>query len=394
MPEAGQKFIIVDFPADALTLLTGTNAFDFTFQLTRSLPASPPPPTTISLKAMLAGKVEAGSQTFYLPLFPCVTDFSLIPALTIPVSPTQASILSQLVTLARRNANLACHNTTYDFTSVSLPTDHFQCYKGKASKGSPPFPAGLQVTLADQFEDGLFEVSKPVTVCNPANASLAGVNDPEIHLTGYPIKLAKKRCELTAPLNAGGGCRSEEDCGGTKSVTTLCRAQAPHTPRTDLHVLNEFHSQGAPLRLDTIKPDRLLVPSGLDRMNPASLPDPGSDVDHFKCYKVKSSRGAPKFQPIRAVTIVDEFTDFFNEPRGFDLKKPTRLCTPVMKNGAAIKHDASHLMCYQITAVKTPPQPKPAKVLGIFVNNQFGPEQIDAIKEAEFCVPSFKLSPP
>src|SRR5262245_56095960 len=74
-PEAGQKFVIVDFPTDAATALTGTDMFDFTFQLTRHLPTSPPPPTSISLKAMLAGKIEAGDQTFYLPLFPCVTDF-------------------------------------------------------------------------------------------------------------------------------------------------------------------------------------------------------------------------------------------------------------------------------------------------------------------------------
>lgn len=394
MPEPGRKFIIVDFPADALSALTGSNTFDFTLQLSRSLPASPPPPSTISLKAMLTGKVEAGSQTFYLPLFPCVTDFSVIPALNIPVNATQTSILPQLVTLVGRNANLACHNPTYDFTPVSLPTDHFQCYKAKDSKGSLPFAKGLQVTLTDQFESGLFDVSQPAGVCNPANASLAGVKDPDTHLMGYPIKLAKKRCAPSSVLNANGGCKSEEDCGGTTSATTLCRRQPAHQPRIDLHVLNEFHSQGMPLRLDTIKVDRLFVPSGLDLANPAPLPDPTSDVDHFKCYTVKPHRGAPKFEPILAASIVDAFTAPFHEPTVFDLKKPTRLCTPVMKNGEPIKHEASHLLCYQIKAVKRPPQPRHTKVLGIFVNDQFGPAQIDTIKEAEFCVPSFKLSPP
>src|SRR5262245_52691891 len=158
MPEAGQKFIIVDLPADAVRALAPTDRFAFTFSLTRVLPASPPPPTSIRLKAMLAGKVEAGTQTFYPPLFPCVTDFSVIPAVTIPVNPTNTSILSQLVTLVRQNSSLACHNTSYDFTPVSLPTDHFQCYKAKDSKGSTPFPKGLQVTLTDQFENGLFDV--------------------------------------------------------------------------------------------------------------------------------------------------------------------------------------------------------------------------------------------
>jgi hypothetical protein len=33
-------------------------------------------------------------------------------------------------------------------------------------------------------------------------------------------------------------------------------------------------------------------------------------------------------------------------------------------------------------------EPKGPSIPGIFVNNQFGPEQVDAIKEKELCVPS------
>src|SRR5215831_15948784 len=36
MPEAGQKFVIVDIPPDAVRGLTPTDTFDFTFSLTRS----------------------------------------------------------------------------------------------------------------------------------------------------------------------------------------------------------------------------------------------------------------------------------------------------------------------------------------------------------------------
>jgi hypothetical protein len=35
--------------------------------------------------------------------------------------------------------------------------------------------------------------------------------------------------------------------------------------------------------------------------------------------------------------------------------------------------------------------PKEGVALGIHVNNQFGPEQLDTVKEEEFCVPSEKI---
>jgi hypothetical protein len=61
----------------------------------------------------------------------------------------------------------------------------------------------------------------------------------------------------------------------------------------------------------------------------------------------------------------------------------------VEKNGEEKKNPDTHLMCYQ--AKPAVGQPKHVKVLGIHVNNQFGPEQLDTIKEEEFCVPSEKI---
>jgi hypothetical protein len=61
----------------------------------------------------------------------------------------------------------------------------------------------------------------------------------------------------------------------------------------------------------------------------------------------------------------------------------------VDKEGEGIKNDAAHLMCYQAKPAEG--QPKHVKVLGIHVNNQFGAEQLDTIKEEELCVPSEKI---
>jgi len=70
------------------------------------------------------------------------------------------------------------------------------------------------------------------------------------------------------------------------------------------------------------------------------------------------------------------------------VKKPRYLCNPVNKNNEGIHNSVSHLMCYQIKQVKG--DPKFVKVVGVFVNNQFGPEQLDVKAPAELCVPALK----
>jgi len=56
VPEAGQKFAIVELPPDALAGLTTTGTtFDFTFQFTRVQPISQPVPSSLSVRS--AGRV-------------------------------------------------------------------------------------------------------------------------------------------------------------------------------------------------------------------------------------------------------------------------------------------------------------------------------------------------
>jgi hypothetical protein len=43
----------------------------------------------------------------------------------------------------------------------------------------------------------------------------------------------------------------------------------------------------------TSKPDRLLVPSSKSIIVPLS--DTTHSIDHYKCYKVKTTKGTPKF---------------------------------------------------------------------------------------------------
>ena len=283
-----------------------------------------------------------------------------------------------------------CDVGAFEFVSSGPPPppggslNHFLCYTVKSSlgntcaDGSPnegaactteatcggtedvtafctpnKFPTGVQVTLTDQFETNLFDVQKPTSLCNPANKNgedPSAVTDPE-HLEAYQITEAKGRPK--------------------------------HVKRTDLTVTNQFGS----LQLDTIKPSRLLVPTAKSRTGP--VPEPVPTIDHFECYTVRISTGAPKFPKDVQATVVDQF----DRPTRYDVVNPTRLCAPADKNGespGAADHP-EHLLCYGVKPAKG--QPKHVKVLNLHVNNQFGPERLDTINAEELCVPSTKTLP-
>jgi hypothetical protein len=128
------------------------------------------------------------------------------------------------------------------------------------------------------------------------------------------------------------------------------------------------------------KVDRLLVPAAKDPAAPVPAPEAPA-VDHFRCQKVKVAKGSP-FQGISQVSVVDQF----EQPKLFDLKKPTRLCSAVDKNGEGVVDPSALLLCYQ--AKPGPGQPKHVKRTGLHVAHQFGVELLDTVKEEELCVPS------
>jgi hypothetical protein len=237
-------------------------------------------------------------------------------------------------------------------TPTPAALDHFTCYKAGAARGSVKFlgiPIPPDVSLRDQFGESIVEVKRPQFLCAPTSKmgeDPAAPTHPE-HLKGYQIK----------------------------------NSQKPVFP-TNITVTDQFNPAG--LRVDAKKQSHLLVPTVKDRVTAPPLP--GSFiVDHFQCYKVATSKGAQKFVPLLNAEIEDQFGIMH-----VDVKKPTYLCNPVDKNGedpTAPTH-LNHLMCYQGTQVKT--ELKFQKVVGVFVNNQFGPEQLDVKKPSELCVPAQK----
>ena len=78
-------------------------------------------------------------------------------------------------------------------TPSSHAVDHFKCYKVKVTAGTPKFPKGVQVSVADQFTSPakLFDRKKPKHLCTPADENGSGIKDTRRHLLCYQAKPAK-----------------------------------------------------------------------------------------------------------------------------------------------------------------------------------------------------------
>jgi hypothetical protein len=102
-------------------------------------------------------------------------------------------------------------------------------------------------------------------------------------------------------------------------------------------------------------------------------------LDHFQCYKVKRSKGGPKFAK-RTVTVSDQF-----ESLTLTLVKPVLLCAPASKNNedpTAPSH-SDHLTCYKTQDGRFPQSTHT-------ITNQFGLDEVTLIHRRELCVPSLK----
>jgi glucose/arabinose dehydrogenase len=282
-------------------------------------------------------------------------------------------------------------------------TDHFMMYRVRGADGAPRFAKFGQIALNDQFgfDPGGYNVIKPVAVGLPADKNGEGVNDAVTHLVEYQIK--------RGPVTLG-------------------------FPKIyDVRIINQCNA----LYVTVIKPVSLLVPANKDlAMQPAAPDSMDHDLDHFLCYKARTqtklSNGTPlpKFPRRTQVDVVDQFDGMTS--RRYDLKRITKLCNPVAKSGspsflsgdnegqpktitpATIENPTDHLVCYKATLAHkdvpqdgcgasdpddtgteiVPEQPKHTKVIGFFVNDQFGPEQLDSQREVELCVPSLKIYTP
>ena len=278
------------------------------------------------------------------------------------------------------------------------------------------FPRGLRISVVDRFsptEERIFDLRKPVNVCNPAEVDDDTINDPDTHLRAFQIRLTKGKCAVDAPQNAGQGCRKEEDCGGIRKVTNLCATQPKPPKQSRLKITNVLQDDQQPLTVDAIKIDRVLVPTAKDLTEPIGQPG-ANNVDRYECARVRVTPKTRKFPKNLFVSVVDQF----EQPRVYEVKRPTRLCTPVDLNEQGVKNSTQDLMCYQVRQVRglctaeAPAnaggvckkesdcggrrretnfcalQPKHQQVKEIHVNNEFLPELVDTTRNEDLCLPS------
>lgn len=175
-------------------------------------------------------------------------------------------LLTQLGTLSvdtGKPAQLLLPTAEDPASSPSLSVnevDRFTCYQAKLAKGQPKLPKDLQLTVGDQFTSPPKRVTlkKLVRLCTPVGAN-GGATKHNAHLLCFQVAATKGRCADVAPSNAGGGCKNEADCGGTKKQTTFCVAQAKFTKQTGRKVQNDLDAG----TLDAAKEDVLCLPARL-----------------------------------------------------------------------------------------------------------------------------------
>lgn len=143
-----------------------------------------------------------------------------------------------------------------DFASHEV--DRFDCYKAAISKGAAKLPKGLELTIADERTNPpkRYAVKKLTRVCVPT-AVLGTPTKHADHLVCYQVKATKGVCAGGAPLNAGGGCKKEADCGGVKGATTLCAPQAKFAPTLGLFTSDLIRG----LQQDLVKDGEVCLPS-------------------------------------------------------------------------------------------------------------------------------------
>jgi S-formylglutathione hydrolase FrmB len=105
---------------------------------------------------------------------------------------------------------------------------------------------------------------------------------------------------------------------------------------------------------------------------------PGTASDHFECYRARTARGTPRFQP-GSVTLADRFG-----VRRATVVRPRELCNPADKNGEGIRDAATRLVCYKVGPRMLSSAPSLA------VHNQFGDQTLAVAESRTLCVPSGK----
>lgn len=241
-------------------------------------------------------------------------------------------------------------------TDVTFLSDHFLCYDAKPTVGTPALPTAPGLTLTDDLESKDFDAKKTRALCTPADADAQGLADDETHLHAREVK---------------------ESAGEPRHVRQLGLRL---TTRLGMFAV------------DTIKPDRLLVPASKGVASALPPPDPMlHDVDRYKCYRVRRSSGAPSL-PRGASALTVMLENQFTSATTFSLTKVSRVCTSVDEDGLGHKNPAAHLVCLQArTKLPLRDGSKEPTFSSLFSTSEFGTEELSTKRAYQLCVPALLL---
>jgi hypothetical protein len=233
-------------------------------------------------------------------------------------------------------AAVACLATARWTGAGPAPLPPFHCYE--VDRMGPAGPLAVFLNgVNGLFGGAQVNIRRLKRLCNPAqffadkDVVVPRGRLDELHLAGYEIR----------------------------------NPQPPFQRIDDVTVNDQFGTH----IVDLIRPALLLLPTAKDE----DMPPPGIPVgDHYLCFRIRTA-------PVRASLLVD---DQFGTVEG-DIKRAMWFCAVVEKNKEPVIDPSQHLMCYQFRA-----RPRRPDVDSVFINNQFGQQEIDVTRSREICVPA------
>ncbi|HYD48582.1 MAG TPA: PQQ-dependent sugar dehydrogenase [Terriglobales bacterium] len=263
--------------------------------------------------------------------------------------------------------------------------DPFKLFKTKTTKGAAKLMPFGPVELSDSFGSAEYDVTKTLQLGVPVELNGDSAGDVATHLVEY--KLSSRRSALAVERQVVNSCNS--------------------------------------VSIELGKPVSLLVPASFDFSSSPAAPDAAShEVDHFVCYKARALAKLPRGTQVE---LADDFDA--GATRRYDLRRITKYCLPAAKNGApvflkgdtegtpktitpaTVENSDRRLLCYQAKLARNfivqsgcgaaiagdrgskidPAQLRHSRITAADSNDQFGPQQLDTVKEMELCLPTMEL---
>lgn len=259
-----------------------------------------------------------------------------------------ATLLALILVSAGLTQAQFSNNDGQDAAEPPYVLDHFKCYAVVSEPAVKRY-----VLLGDQFDffhrpDTKFvflkaPVRKIKQFCNPVDKKIGdestGIQQKDDHLTFYRIK-------------------------------------APIEPLRQVEFNNQFGDQ-------VVIVDKAMFLAVPSQKILGTTPEPSGLLDHFKCWRVVSSKSVEQ-------TVF--LTDQFMEDDRVRVRKPVLFCNPVTKihpsadgywQVTQVQHQNDHLVCYNIG-------PKTFVENKFGFENQFGVGTLSTVKTLRLCVPTDK----